>query len=494
MKKCISKTITLIALLILSATASGDEITITEIRYAHVPFNEKRDPGNDSLYNAFDNDKYSSALFSDFLISFNMPLKVDELKITNGHNRYYKEFSRLRDVEIILYTTAVNNEEKSDRKTDNKKSEKKLKKENIKNPSNQKDKQSSGNDAIKNDIYIISKSGLTFFKKTEESIPVIGELQDTLAEEPVKPDQNSKIIIEEDNIVKDKNDVRDKAKAESDKLDFEENKTDSDKKKQNSISDQQKKTKVINKKITSPGKIVKTKIIKDGKENKNDDDFSFKKMEGVTKIENDSKGRILINVSLKDIAQEQSIRFGTVYNIISIEFRERDENNYPGSQSELIYVSGLHLLYQGKHLNFGKIEQQKNEYKERFIKSIDKSLSGKVFSAFEGDKEITRILFNKNGKIEIRDKYKCAREGDKDCTSFKMPDMWMLRDGILLMRYNKEWIPWKYEMEYTPEIMAGAENESKTHHWLKLYYKNEKDFSDNFIYLESRGEQKWGWY
>ncbi|OQA63297.1 MAG: hypothetical protein BWY38_03199 [Ignavibacteria bacterium ADurb.Bin266] len=74
-----------------------------------------------------------------------------------------------------------------------------------------------------------------------------------------------------------------------------------------------------------------------------------------------------------------------------------------------------------------------------------------------------------------------------------MPDKWSIHSGKLLMRFKNEWIPWKYELEYTPEFMNGAEREADSRQWLKLYFKNESGFSENYLYLEKSVNQDWGW-
>jgi hypothetical protein len=139
------------------------------------------------------------------------------------------------------------------------------------------------------------------------------------------------------------------------------------------------------------------------------------------------------------------------------------------------------------------LETLKRNYEDRFVRALDISISGKIFSAYDNDKEITRMIFRKNGEIEIRDRYKCLKKDDNNCTSAMMPDKWMIRNGRLYMRYAGEWISWKYELEYTPDIMGGAESESDSSQWLKLYYKNNNGFTDNYLYLEKSKNQEWGW-
>jgi hypothetical protein len=41
--------------------------------------------------------------------------------------------------------------------------------------------------------------------------------------------------------------------------------------------------------------------------------------------------------------------------------------------------------------------------------------------------------------------------------------------------------------------MGGAESESDSSQWLKLYYKNNNGFTDNYLYLEKSKNQEWGW-
>ncbi len=344
---------------------------------------------------------------------------------------------------------------------------------------------------------------------SEDLQPVTGILNNPLAEEPGKPASSDSEEMKNDKAskvksVKEKTDIRDTAKTYSDKKKSSDKQTPANKKKP---SAQKEKKKVTEKKKTSlPAVSVKkepakkSEIKKDPlktdlkKENKAvKDDIPFKKMEGLTRIENDSEGRIIINVSLKDIPREQSIKFGGVYTITAMEIRKRDDSNYAGSNSELPYFSGINFYNKGKRLTFQGFDSFKRAYEERFVKALEVSITDKMFSVFDHEKEVTRVFFKKNGKIEFRDRYKCLKQNDPDCTSASMPDMWMIRDGRIYMRFLNEWVLWKYELEYTPEIMNGAESESDSRQWLKLYYKNGSGFSENFLYLEKNETQKWGW-
>lgn len=499
MKKNIRRIVILIGIFIISGTVYGDGISILKLTSDSIPFNEMRDPVNDSLYNIFDTDPVSSALFSDFTVQFNMPVTVDEFKIINGNSSQFKKFGRLKDIEITLYTTSVKDDKKSNKpplkKTNNKKTEKSIKirneqsndekenlpvEENKQNKKPEKDKEDKKNDSDKK-----NSGGLTAFYKTDILLPVIGELKNPLAEEPGNSVMKETGIKELDKPQKEKTDIRDSAKSAS------EGKKEAGKK---TFTEKKKKAEGGNTNKVTDKKGITNHHDKLKKETPaQNDELPFKKMEGKTKIENDSEGRVLVNVSLKDIPEEQSIKLGGIYIITAMEIRKRDDFNYPGSDSELLYFSGLGFYNKGKRLTFQGIEPLKKVYETRFVKALDLSLAGVVFSSFNNDKEVTRVFFRKNGNIDIRDRYKCFRANDPDCTSALMPDKWSIHSGKLLMRFKNEWIPWKYELEYTPEFMNGAEREADSRQWLKLYFKNESGFSENYLYLEKSVNQDWGW-
>ena len=226
MKKNIRRIVTLIGIFIISGTVYGDGISILKLTSDSIPFNEMRDPVNDSLYNIFDTDPVSSALFSDFTVQFNMPVTVDEFKIINGNSSQFKKFGRLKDIEITLYTTSVKDDKKSNKpplkKTNNKKTEKSIKirneqsndekenlpvEENKQNKKPEKDKEDKKNDSDKK-----NSGGLTAFYKTDILLPVIGELKNPLAEEPGNSVMKETGIKELDKPQKEKTDIRDSAK------------------------------------------------------------------------------------------------------------------------------------------------------------------------------------------------------------------------------------------------------------------------------------------
>lgn len=503
---------TILSLFIISGAASGDGISIIKLSSESIPFSEIRDPVNDSLYNVFDLDPATSALFSDFSVQFSVPFTADELKIINGNSRQFTQLGRLRDIEITLYTTGVI-EDKIKDKSGVKKNRPKpiIKDKNLKNEKSKdlKDNNIPAKDKLpgkqpeiedkKNDSESKNSGELTALSTYEELQPVTGILNNPLAEEPGKP-----VSSDSEEMQKDKTDIRDTVKTSSDKKNYSEKKTPANKKKPS--AKKEKKTVTDKKKTSLPAVSAKKEPAKKNeikkeplkadfkKENKPaKDDIPFKKMEGLTRIENDSEGRVIINVSLKDIPREQSIKFGSVYTIAAMEIRKRDDSNYAGSSSELPYISGINFYNKGKQLTFQGLEPLKKGYEERFVKALDASIADKIYSAFDQDKELTRVFFKKNGKIEYRDRYKCLKKNDPDCTSAAMPDMWMIRDGRLYMRFMNDWIPWKYELEYTPEFMNGAESESDSRQWLKLYYKKGSGFSENFLYLEKSDTQRWGW-
>lgn len=499
MKKDVILLFAISIFLSVSASASGDGNSILKLSTEPLPFNELRDPVNDSLYNAFDGNPESSALFSDASIQFNTPILIDELKIVNGNFRMFKQFSRLRDIEITLYTVEIKADKKStgvggkkvkDVRGSSKEKqssvktgteEKKLKKEDksenpVKNrPSDgtpQKDNRIKNNEGGEKEA-----GGLTLSADTADLQPVIGTLNTVLAVEPDRP-----VSVE-----KEKTDIRDIDKTPAVR--------DSSLKKNPDAADEKKlKSKAASKKNVKKEKKAAVSKTEAGKNKKSsaEDDIPFRKMEGISRIENDSEGRVLLHVSLRDIPAEQSIKLGGVYNVASIDIRKRDDN-YSNGDSPLPYLSEISFLNRGKRISFQGMEKVKKEYEERFVRALEISISGRVYSVFDNDREVARILFRENGRIEIRDRYKCIKKGDAGCTSSSMPDMWMIRDGRLYMRYMNEWVPWKYELEYTPDIMNGAQNESDSRQWLKLYYRNGAGFSENFIYLEKSAEQEWRW-
>lgn len=504
MKKHITFLITIIILPLVSGAASGDGNSILKLSSEPVPFNEMRDPVNDSLYNVFDGDLKSSALFSDASIQFTTPIVIDELKIVNGNFRWFKQFCRLRDIEITLYAAEIKADKKStgtgakkvkdvkgsgkekqshkEGGTEEKKTEEKDKNGNpVKNkPSDEtpgKDNRIKKNEGEKKET-----GGLTVSSHTVELQPVIGTLNTVLAEEPDKPVS----------VKKEKSDIRDSGKTGSVKTTPKQTENQKDKK----LTEIKNKKRVNNKKKVAENKKssvqkLSTPANKNGK-SAIDEDIPFKKMEGISKIENDSDGRVIVNIPLKDIPSEQSIKLGGVYSVTGMEIRKRDDNYYDGD-FPLPYLSEITFFNKGKKIVFQGLEPLKREYEERFVRALDISISGRAYSVFDNDREVTRILFRKGGKIEIRDRFKCFKKGEADCTSSSLPDMWMIRDGKLYMRFMNEWMPWKYELEYTPDIMSGAESESDSRQWLKLYYKNGSGFSGDFLYLEKSSDQEWRW-
>jgi len=513
MKKQITSVILILSLFVLPGTASVDGISILKLTSEPVPFNDLRDPVNDSLYNAFDIDPESSALFSDFSIHFTVPVTLDELKIINGNTRQFKQFGRVRDIEITLYTTKEIEDKKSIKSVDKKFKSKQIKKdqkikkdkssEEKKNQAPVKDKQPD-KEPLKDEKNKNSddknNGGVTAFLDPEIFAPVTCILNKPLAEEPGKPVHVDVEEIQTDKSENKKTDIRDSGKTSIKKNGTKEQITADDKKKKAAIpkaakqADKKKKTLI-------PSPIIKQDAAEKSLNKKNSvktetspatGEIPFKKMEGITKIENDSEGRVIINVSLKDVNREQSIKLGGVYSISAFEIRKRDDYNYIGSNSDQPYLSSISLFYKSKRLIFQGLDPLKKEYEQKFVKSLELSIADKVFSAFENDKEVTRVFFKKNGQIEIRDRFKCTKKNDIDCTSSFMPDMWIIRNGRLYMRYKNEWIPWKFELEYTPEIMNGAESESDSRQWLKLYYKNETGFSENYLYFEKSKDQEWG--
>lgn len=513
MKNQIISIILIFTFFLFPGIASGEGISILKLNSEPVPFNDMRDPVNDSLYNAFDIDPESSALFSDFSIHFTSPVTIDELKIINGNTRKFKQYSRLRDIEITLYTIKVIEDKKKMKSVDNKfKSKQNKKDQKIKTDKSSEGKDNripvkdkkSDKEPVKDDknknTDEKNTSGVTACSGSNAMGPVTGILNNPLAEEPDKPVQVEVKEIHQDKSVNKKNDIRDSGKTPVKKNGTGQKITADKKKKKTALPDVKKPANKKQKVLNSAPKIKQNTSEKNLKKESSlktetlpaTKDIPFKKMEGVTKILNDSEGRVIINVSLKDINIEQSIKLGGEYSISAFEIRKRDDYNYSGSNSELPYLSSVSLLYKSKRAIFQALDPLKKEYVQRFVKALELSITDKVFSAFENDKEVTRVFFRKNGKIEIRDRFKCSKKGDTDCTSSSMPDMWMIRDGRLYLRYKNEWIPWKFELEYTPDIMNGAESESDSRQWFKLYYKNETGFSENYLYLEKKANQEWG--
>jgi hypothetical protein len=321
MNKYVNHIVIIVIFVLVYGIATGEEVNVIKLASEPVPFNEMREPVNDALYNAFDNDKDTAALFSDFLVQFNVPIIADEIKIINGNRWKFSEFSRLKDLEMVLYTTGGNGDSKDSKTFKKRDKEKKIKKERIKKDSD-----------IKN------TKDLTGYL-SDEIPPVIGKLNTPLAEEPMKP-----VLSETEKSQKDKSTIK--------KIDIRDSVNTStggkiSKKKSTAVKKENKQEK--NKKKIIPGSSIKketliqtenktkrkpsnAKIKKKTKSAEND--VPFKKMEGVIKIENDSEERVLINVSLKDISGEQSIKLGGLYKIKAIEFRKRDDFYYKGTVSK----------------------------------------------------------------------------------------------------------------------------------------------------------------
>jgi hypothetical protein len=100
---------------VLLHSVTDEGISIVKLSMEPIPFNERRDPVTDSPYNAFDGDIKSAALYSDFIMEFSKPVVIDQIKVMNGNasdKNLFKKQNRERDIEIILYTTAVKSDKK----------------------------------------------------------------------------------------------------------------------------------------------------------------------------------------------------------------------------------------------------------------------------------------------------------------------------------------------------------------------------------------------
>jgi hypothetical protein len=115
MKKHALVIFTAILFPVLLYSVPDKKITIAKLSVKSMPFNERRDPVADSPYNAFDGDIRTAALYADFTIEFKEPAAMNEIKIINGSagdKSLFKQNSRLRDIEITLYTDDISPEKK----------------------------------------------------------------------------------------------------------------------------------------------------------------------------------------------------------------------------------------------------------------------------------------------------------------------------------------------------------------------------------------------
>ena len=56
------------------------------------------------------------------------------------------------------------------------------------------------------------------------------------------------------------------------------------------------------------------------------------------------------------------------------------------------------------------------------------------------------------------------------------------------MRYQELWILWKYELDLHDDLLTDIDQVSDSPRYLKLYYKNEKGFTENYLYFLKNDE------
>jgi hypothetical protein len=212
------------------------------------------------------------------------------------------------------------------------------------------------------------------------------------------------------------------------------------------------------------------------------EDVKVIKMTGVVRIENDKDGRVLVYTSLKDSMGSQNIDLKGEYSVTKIDFRTRDDEYYTGSMPDRSAITEINLFNNGKRVTVQGIDALKKSYVERYTQKLKDSLTDETFIMYENNDVVLRMKFRKDGRMEFFDRFKCSKKGDADCTSLSMPDMWKVADGRLLMRYHTLWRVWKYELDSQNDMLSDDE-EPLPPRWMKLYFKSDNGFTDQYLEL-----------
>jgi len=234
----------------------------------------------------------------------------------------------------------------------------------------------------------------------------------------------------------------------------------------------------------------KKKVLKIDKEKKTED-VKVKKMTGIVRIENDNAGRILIYTTLKDSMEFQSISLKGEYTIKKIDFRTRDDEYYTGTEPDRSAITEISFFNKSKKIPFAGIDSMKKSYTERYNKALTDAISGQTFIMNDNNEIILRLIFKKDGGIEFFDRFKCRKKVDPDCTSLQMPDRWKITDGKLLMRYHTLWRVWKYELDSQSDMLDEENTFIEPPRWMKIYFKSENGFTQNYIDLQRSDNGVW---
>ena len=493
-KNILSLLLFLIPVLLHSATE--DSIIISKISTKPLPFNERRDPVLDSPFNAFDGDTKSAALYSDFSMEFENPVTMDKIMIMNGNSTSKELFiknNRLRDIEITLYTIEIKpdknaekqdepkNEKNSDiEKDSNKKTEVDEKKDNKiedkKEPENKEenktpekivqnfnDYMSGGITSFDIKLYYVSETYADEDKSANkiELDKVMEKINTQVLGE--KPDPKDKT---ENNNINKKNDT-----------------------KKNSV-----KKKPATKRPAAKKPVTKkntgTKSVADKKETvqNNKAAESPTKMSRIVKLDDDSEGRVLVYISLKDSMEYQSVDLKTQYIVKRIDFRTMEDEYYKGTEPDRTAITEIAFSNKGKMIPFQDIDTMKQRYIENYNRVLQESVSNMNFVMYENNDITMRLEIKEDGSMEFIDRYKCKNKGDSDCTSTMMPVQWRITDNKLYMRYHTIWRLWKYELDLQSDIInytAGADlaPASEPPRWMKIYFKSDNGFTDKYLDL-----------
>lgn len=534
---------------LLLGSEPGSKFTISRLNMQSMPFNERRDPSSDSPFNAFDGDIKTSALYSDFTLEFSEPQIMNEIRIINGTaaNKFlYKKYNRLRDIEITLYTlnpelkstdlkskkqtskkakTGIKNSphnkpEPEVNKTDKKKTtpdnEKKINNKTVLNIvpypdyklyftalQDDEKKYAQNTGVIKTDTQSDNKEQSIKQDKTEiksgSDTKTIQASDKKLKNKPssdtkVKPDLKNKIIksepgnkIKNDND-KQKIDIRDTGNTKIKKTSIsetkEKSKPDNVIQKNNSTSELKTETaKSVN--VKTAKKINKPATKKSGKE------LTVKKMSGMIRPVNDRENRIFIYYTLKDITATQKIRLKKKFTVKKIGFRTRDNGFYTGVEHDRTTITEIGFYNNGKRVQIDGIDEMKKNYTEKYSNILLHSIDNKLFLLYNQNEVIMRMKFLNNGKIEYIDRYKCKTVKDNDCSLSLFPERWRIRDGKLYMRFRETWMLWKYELDSETDILDPVIRQPDSSRYLKLYYKTDNGFSEEYIYLMKSEEDVW---
>ena len=528
-------TIVLFLIPVLVHPATEDGIIISKISMKPLPFNERRDPVLDSPFNAFDGDTKSAALYSDFSMEFENPVTMDKIMFMNGNSSSKELFAknnRLRDIEITLYTIDIkpdNNTEKQsepknesnsdieknsnktevDEKKDNKAEDNKEPNEKIneeiKDKNNIENKEENNkenktpekivqnfNDYMSGDIklYYVSETYTDEDKNTEKSETYADEDKSAnkIELDKVMEKINTQVLgekTEEDKTLKDK--------TENSKIDKKNEKKIADQVRNDSVKKGSVKKKPVTKKPVTKKPVTKKPVTKKNTNTKNVADKketaqnnkaaeSQTKISRIVKLDDDSEGRILVYISLKDSMEYQSIDLKTQYIVKRIDFRTMEDEYYKGTEPDRTAITEIAFSNKGKMIPFQDIDTLKQRYIENYNRVLKESVSNMNFVMYENNDITMRLEIKEDGSMEFIDRYKCKNKGDADCTSTMMPVQWRITDNKLYMRYHTIWRLWKYELDLQSDIINYTENHEPPR-WMKIYFKSDNGFTDKYLDL-----------